>query len=125
MNDHLCAEDPDPLRPGRTRTLFVPVRPGPAGCCARLFRTPLGERTAVAFTGERQLVRALGGRQHWIRLSEPAVRALAAPLGVTALVIDPLLAVPGPAALPGRPVRCTMRGPRPAGAPPLSATSTA
>ncbi|MFF2009428.1 SAV_915 family protein [Streptomyces sp. NPDC058195] len=123
MNDHPCAEDPDPLRPGRTGTLFVPVRPGPAGCCARLFRTPLGERTAVAFTGERQLVRALGGRQHWIRLSEPAVRALTAPLGVTTLVVDPLLAVPGPAEVPGRPVRRTVRRPRPAGAPSLTATS--
>ncbi|MEV8453280.1 SAV_915 family protein [Streptomyces sp. NPDC052095] len=123
MNDHPCAEDPDPLRAGRTGTLFVPVRPGPAGCCARLFRTPLGERTAVAFTGERQLVRALGVRQHWIRLSEPAVRALVAPLGVTGLVVDPLLAVPGPAAAPRRPVCRTVREPRTARTPSLSAAS--
>ncbi|MEU9560588.1 SAV_915 family protein [Streptomyces sp. NPDC048161] len=89
-------EDPDPLQPERAGALFVPVRPGPAGCCARLFRTPLGVRTAVAFTVERQLIRTLGQRQAWVRLAEPAVRALVAPLGVVDLVVDPLLAVPGP-----------------------------
>ncbi|MFD7495166.1 SAV_915 family protein [Streptomyces sp. NPDC059832] len=98
MNDNQCAEDPDPLQRNRTGGLFVPVRSGPAGHCVRLFRTPLGARTAVAFTHERQLLRTLGQRQTWIRLSEPAVRALVAPLGVVDLVVDPLLAVPGPGA---------------------------
>ncbi|MFF2898844.1 SAV_915 family protein [Streptomyces sp. NPDC057966] len=96
MNDSRPDEDPDPLRPSRTGALLVPVRPGPGGYCARLFRTPLGVRTAVAFTHERQLALTLGQRQPWIRLSEPAVRALVAPLGIVGLVVDPLLAVPGP-----------------------------
>ncbi|MFE3907320.1 SAV_915 family protein [Streptomyces sp. NPDC059153] len=100
MNDNQRAEDPDPLQPNRTGALFVPVRPGPVGYCARLFRTPLGVRTAVAFTNERRLTLTLGQRQTWIRLSEPAVRALVAPLGVLGLVVDPLLAAPGPSASP-------------------------
>ncbi|MEU8505003.1 SAV_915 family protein [Streptomyces brevispora] len=104
MNDVQRAEDPDPLQPDRTGALFVPVRPGPVGCCARLFRTPLGVRTAVAFTDERQLTLTLGRRQTWIRLSEPAVRALVAPLGIVVLTVDPLLAAPGvgPEAVRGR-----------------------
>ncbi|GGT55524.1 hypothetical protein GCM10010207_64420 [Streptomyces atratus] len=100
MNDSQRAEDPDPLQSDRTGALFVPVRPGPAGYCARLFRTPLGVRTAVAFTNERRLTLTLGQRQIWIRLSESAVRALVAPLGVVGLVVDPLLAAPGPSASP-------------------------
>ncbi|MEV7403105.1 SAV_915 family protein [Streptomyces sp. NPDC091267] len=100
MNDHQRAEDPDPLERNRTGALFVPVRSGPAGHCVRLFRTPLGARTAVAFTDERRLALTLGQRQTWIRLSEPAVRALVAPLGALGLVVDPLLAAPGPGAAP-------------------------
>ncbi|MFD4945214.1 SAV_915 family protein [Streptomyces sp. NPDC058239] len=100
MNDNQRAEDPDPLQTNRTGALFVPVRPGPVGYCARLFRTPLGVRTAVAFTNERRLTLTLGQRQIWIRLSEPAVRALVAPLGVVDLVVDPLLAAPGAGAAP-------------------------
>ncbi|GGT59465.1 hypothetical protein GCM10010207_68830 [Streptomyces atratus] len=100
MNDNQCAEDPDPLQSNRTGALFVPVRPGSVGCGARLFRTSLGVRTAVAFTSERRLTLTLGQRQTWIRLSEPAVRALVAPLGVVGLVVDPLLAAPGPSASP-------------------------
>ncbi|MGW1819237.1 SAV_915 family protein [Streptomyces sp. NPDC002125] len=96
MNDNPCTEEPDPLDPHRAGTLLVPVRQGPGGCCARLFRTPLGVRTAVAFTEEGQLTRTLGQQQPWIRLSEPAVRALVAPLGVVDLTVDPFLAAPGP-----------------------------
>ncbi|MFG3142812.1 SAV_915 family protein [Streptomyces sp. NPDC048211] len=100
MNDSPCAEDLDPLDANRAGTLFVPARPGPAGYSARLFRTPLGGRTAVAFTDERRLTRTLGQQQGWIRLSEPAVRALVAPLGIVDLTVDPLLAAPGPGAAP-------------------------
>lgn len=119
MNDNQCAEDPDPLHSIRAGALFVPVRPGPGGYCARLFRTPLGVRTAVAFTDERQLTRALGQQQTWIRLSEPAVRALVAPLGVVDLTIGPLLAAPGSgtataARLGGRTPREPQRTCRPA-----------
>ncbi|MEV0581039.1 hypothetical protein OG521_34785 [Streptomyces sp. NBC_01463] len=138
MNDNQSAEDPDPLPADRAGALFVPVRPGSVGCSARLFRTPLGVRTAVAFTDERQLTRTLGKQQPWIRLSEPAARALVAPLGIDGLTIDPVLAAPGPGAAPlaGRPGGRAGRGPqrtyRPAreprasGTPPLpAATATA
>ena len=96
MNDTQRPEEPDPLQPDRNTALFVPVRPGPLCYRARLFRTPLGARTAVAFTDERQLTSALGEQQAWVRLCEPAIRALVAPLGVVTLTVDPLLAVPGP-----------------------------
>ncbi|WP_030777151.1 SAV_915 family protein [Streptomyces sp. NRRL S-920] len=101
-------EDPEPCERGPAGPLFVPVRPGPAGCVARLFRTPVGERTAVAFTTAQRLRAALGLRQAWIRLSEPALRALAAPLGVSGITVDPRLAAhpvgPAPAPAPA-PVR--------------------
>ncbi|MCI3929085.1 SAV_915 family protein [Streptomyces sp. AN091965] len=87
----VCGEDPEPAERGPAGPLFVPVRPGPAGCIARLFRTPVGGRTAVAFTSEQRLAATLGARQPWIRLSEPALRALAEPLGVTGVTVDPRL----------------------------------
>ncbi|MEU7581207.1 SAV_915 family protein [Streptomyces sp. NPDC041068] len=92
MAELLCGEDPEPCEPGPAGPLFVPVRPGPAGCVARLFRTPVGGRTAVAFTTPQRLSAALGDRQAWIRLSEPALRSLTAPLGVSEVTVDPRLA---------------------------------
>ncbi|MFD0554216.1 SAV_915 family protein [Streptomyces rectiviolaceus] len=92
MAELQCGEDPEPSEPGPAGPLFVPVRPGPAGCVARLFRTPVGGRTAVAFTTPQRLSAALGGRQAWIRLSEPALRALTEPLGVREVTVDPRLA---------------------------------
>ncbi|MCP3822646.1 hypothetical protein NLX86_32555 [Streptomyces sp. A3M-1-3] len=104
MSENQSAEDPEPCERVPAGALFVPVRPGATGCCARFFRTPLGGRTAVAFTTERRPAATLGPRQSWVRLSEPAVRALAAPLGVTALTVDPQLVAPsakrGPASTP-------------------------
>ncbi|MFE2189186.1 SAV_915 family protein, partial [Streptomyces sp. NPDC059455] len=73
--------------------LYVPVRPGPAGCALRVFRTPHCGRTAVGFSTRRRLAAVLGARQPWIRLGEPALRALAEPLGATSLTVDPRLAV--------------------------------
>ncbi|MFJ2832578.1 SAV_915 family protein [Streptomyces sp. NPDC087263] len=89
-------EDPDPEPSERIPTglLHVPVRSGPAGCTARFFRTPLGGRTAVGFTSAARLTATLGPEQACIKLSEPALRALAAPLGVTALTVDPQLSAP-------------------------------
>ncbi|MFG2503151.1 SAV_915 family protein [Streptomyces sp. NPDC048441] len=91
MAELQCGEDPEPSEPGPAGPLFVPVRPGPAGCVARLFRTPVGGRTAVAFTTPQRLSAALGARQPWIRLSEPALRALTEPLGVCDVTVDPRL----------------------------------
>ena len=94
-------EDTEPLeRVPAGPALYVPVRPGPQGCTARFFRTALGGRTAVAFTSRRRLARTLGPAQGWIRLGEPALRALAAPLGITELRVDPRLSAPAPAAVP-------------------------
>lgn len=92
MAEPQCGEDPEPSEPGPAGPLFVPVRPGPAGCVARMFRTPVGGRTAVAFTTPQRLSTALGDRQAWIRLSEPALRALTEPLGVSEVTVDPRLA---------------------------------
>ncbi|QCX74986.1 hypothetical protein C9F11_06430 [Streptomyces sp. YIM 121038] len=93
----VCGEDPEPAERGPAGPLFVPVRPGPAGCIARLFRTPVGGRTAVAFTTEQRLAATLGARQPWIRLAEPALRALTEPLGVTGVTVDPRLTSDTPA----------------------------
>ncbi|MFF3446619.1 SAV_915 family protein [Streptomyces sp. NPDC002667] len=93
----LHGDDPDPSDRFPAGPLYVPVRPGPSGCAARLFRTPLGERTAVGFTSERRLTATLGTDQAWIRLAESALRALTAPLGVTAVTVDPQFTAPAPA----------------------------
>ncbi|MFD9518060.1 SAV_915 family protein [Streptomyces sp. NPDC059979] len=90
-------EDPEPSERFPAGPLYVPVRPGPAGCSARFFRTPPGERTAVGFTSEQRLAATLGTGQTWIRLSEPALRALAEPLGVRRLTVDPQFSAPAPA----------------------------
>ncbi|ALO92045.1 hypothetical protein AQJ11_24690 [Streptomyces corchorusii] len=100
MEELLYGEDPEPSDRFPAGPLYVPVRPGPSGCAARLFRTPLGDRTAVGFTSERRLVVTLGAGQAWIRLAEPALRALTAPLGVTSVTIDPLFTAPAPAPTP-------------------------
>ncbi|MFE3770333.1 SAV_915 family protein [Streptomyces sp. NPDC059122] len=89
MSHHLHAEDPEPADRVPAGPLFVPVRPGPAGFAARLFRTPLGGRTAVGFTSPQRLAEVLGGGQPWVRLSEPALRALAEPIGATTVTVDP------------------------------------
>ncbi|MGW5463284.1 SAV_915 family protein [Streptomyces sp. CA-142005] len=89
-------EDPEPSDPFPAGPLYVPVRPGPFGYAARIFRTPLGDRTAVGFTSEHRLAATLGAGQAWIRLAEPALRALTAPLGVTVLTVDPQFTAPAP-----------------------------
>ncbi|GAB2821842.1 SAV_915 family protein [Streptomyces daliensis] len=94
--------EPSPRRPAEVPVpaLYVPVTPGPAGCVPRLFRTPPGDRTAVGFTARERLADVLGAAQGWVRLSEPALRALAEPLGVELLTVDPQFAAP--AVTPGR-----------------------
>ncbi|MEU9702855.1 SAV_915 family protein [Streptomyces sp. NPDC047981] len=94
MSDTEHSEDPEPFERVPAGPLLVPVRSGPAGLSARLFRTPLGDRTAVAFTSEARLAATLGPDHARVRLSEPALRALVAPLGVTALTVDPQLCAP-------------------------------
>ncbi len=87
-------EDGEPSHPGPAQPLFVPVRPCRAGFALRVFRTPLGTRTAVAFTTRRRLSDCLGQDVPAVRLALPAVRALAAPLGVGLIRVDPQLTAP-------------------------------
>lgn len=97
MTDVPSDEDPEPSDRFPAGPLYVPVRSGPSGWVTRFFRTPLGDRTAVGFTSERQLIATLGPEQAWIGLAAPALRALAEPLGVTTLTLDPQFAAPAPA----------------------------
>jgi hypothetical protein len=83
--------------PPAARSLYVPVKRGPAGTVLRLWRTPSGTRTAVGFTSDRRLRAVLGPCQPWIRLSEAALRRMAEPLGTDHLTVDPLLTARPPA----------------------------
>ncbi|MEU1071813.1 MULTISPECIES: SAV_915 family protein [unclassified Streptomyces] len=103
--------DPDERRPAAP--LYVPVRLGSAGGRQlRFWRTPLGVRTAVGFTSPERLYAVLGPGQRWIRLAEPALRSLAAPLGVTTVTVDPHMTAPSPAAIRAEPLGqpCPRRG---------------
>ena len=125
MTHALYGDDPEPAEQVPAGRLCVPVRPVTHGCAARLFRTPLGGRTAVAFTTPGGLRAVLGPDQSWIALAEPAVWALVRPLGVEALTVDPTLMAtpsdvesPAPApAVPGTAV--------PGSAAPVAAPATA
>ncbi|MFG2981830.1 SAV_915 family protein [Streptomyces sp. NPDC048258] len=90
----LYDDDPEPEERTPAGPLYVPARPGDAHLVVRLFRTPLGTRTAVGFTSPDRLAAALGAAQPWIRLSEAALRAMAEPLGVNLLTVDPTLTAP-------------------------------
>lgn len=91
----------------RVRSLYVPVRRGPAGPVLRLWRTPFGTRTVVAFTSDRRLRSVLGPCQPWIRLSEQALRRMAEPLGTRHLTVDPLLTARPPASWSAPDEPCT------------------
>ncbi|WP_327659313.1 MULTISPECIES: SAV_915 family protein [unclassified Streptomyces] len=108
-------EDPEPSERFPAGPLYVPVRPGPIGCAARPFRTPLGDRTAVGFTSERALTATLGAGQPWVRLAESALRDMTAPLGAVTVTVDPQLSAPAPVLRPSRHARSphtrgTLRG---------------
>ncbi|MFF2194867.1 SAV_915 family protein [Streptomyces sp. NPDC058157] len=90
-------DDPEPEERVPAGPLYVPVRPGTGEVAVRLFRTPLGARTAVGFTRAERLAAVLGAGHPWIRLSEAALRALAEPLGVASLTVDPTLTAPAAA----------------------------
>ena len=95
-------QDGEPSGTGPAGPWYVPVRPGPGGCAViRLFRTPVGVRTAVGFTTVARLRATLGAGQDWIELAEAALRAQVAPLGIAALTLDPRLTAPRVGA-PGR-----------------------
>ncbi|WP_245703710.1 SAV_915 family protein [Streptomyces lushanensis] len=92
--------DADECHPARS-PLYVPVRLGSCGGQQlRFARTPLGARTAIGFTSARRLTAVLGEQQSWIRLAEPVLRALAAPLGAAIVTVDPQLTAPAPVPAP-------------------------
>ncbi|MEE4542648.1 SAV_915 family protein [Streptomyces sp. V4-01] len=98
VSQHQPSTGPEPAAGASRRSLYVPVRRGPAGSVIRLWRTPFGTRTAVAFTSDRRLRSVLGPTQAWIRLSEAALRRMAEPLGAVRLTVDPVLTARPPAA---------------------------
>ncbi|MEU7121748.1 SAV_915 family protein [Streptomyces zaomyceticus] len=87
-------DDPEPEKPGPAGPLYVPVLPGTHAVAVRVFRTPLGSRTAVGFTTLERLTATLGVEQPWIRLSGAVLRSLAEPLGAELLTVDPTLTAP-------------------------------
>jgi hypothetical protein len=97
VSQHQPSTGPEPSAGTARRSLYVPVKRGPAGSVIRLWRTPVGTRTAVAFTTDRRLRSVLGPTQEWIRLSEEALRRMAEPLGALHLTVDPLLTARPPA----------------------------
>ncbi|MFI8962446.1 SAV_915 family protein [Streptomyces sp. NPDC053493] len=112
MNPTPYGDDPEPCEQVPAGRLCVPVRPVAHGFAARLFRTPVGGRTAVAFTTPERLRAVLGADQAWTALAEPALRALVHPLGVRLLTVDPALTAVPPA--PGRRPPLPPSRPRPA-----------
>ncbi|KIF05819.1 hypothetical protein PL81_11020, partial [Streptomyces sp. RSD-27] len=90
-------DDPEPEERVPAGPLYVPVRPGAGEVVVRMFRTPLGARTAVGFTTAERLAATLGAEQPWIRLSASALRTLAEPLGAAPLTVDPTLTAPAAA----------------------------
>ncbi|MFE2164027.1 SAV_915 family protein [Streptomyces sp. NPDC059447] len=87
-------DDPEPEERVPAGPLYVPVLPGRAEVVVRLFRTPLGARTAVGFTSAARPAATLGAGRPWIRLSESALRAMAEPIGAALLTVDPTLTAP-------------------------------
>ncbi|MFE6869419.1 SAV_915 family protein [Kitasatospora sp. NPDC057692] len=79
----------------------VPVTVTGRTTSLRLFRLRDGRRCAVGFSSAGTLAELLGPEQAAVKLGEPALRALTAPLGIDELVLDPRLVAPpvsGPAA---------------------------
>lgn len=101
--------DPEPEERVPAGPLYVPVRPGSAQVVLRMFRTPLGDRTAVGFTRPDLLAATLGAEQPWIRLSESVLRALASPLGACPLTIDPTFTAPAVTPVPARTAEVAVR----------------
>jgi hypothetical protein len=62
-------------------------------------RLPDGARVGIAFSTLAEL-RAASGVPEWMRMSEPALRDLLAPLGISRIQLDPtLVALPVRAAV--------------------------
>ena len=81
--------------------LVVPVRTRSGLATIQCCRLPTGQPVGVAFTSERRLASVMGPGQPWIRLSEPAMKEMLEPLGVTRIQVDPgLIAALYPSSVP-------------------------
>ncbi len=89
-------DDPEPDEQVPAGLLYVPVRSGGGGAetAIRLFRTPLGTRTAVGFTSADRLTATLGEGHPYIRLSVTVLQRLCEPLGAGLVTVDPTLSAP-------------------------------
>ncbi len=74
----------------RPDTLFVPIHStrlaDVVSICTGLL--PPGDRTGLAFTSAARLAGAMGVGQGWTTLSEDALRAALAPIGITRIQVD-------------------------------------
>ncbi|MFD0266442.1 SAV_915 family protein [Streptomyces sp. NPDC127106] len=96
-------DDPEPEERIPAGLLYVPVRPGNCTeAVIRLFRTPLGTRTAVGFTSPARLTDVLGAGHPYIRLSDAALRRMCEPLGAGLVTVDPALSAPPVTPVPAR-----------------------
>jgi hypothetical protein len=76
-----------------TGLLVVPVS-GSETVSLRSGRLPTGERVGIAFSTENRLRQVMGASQRWIRISESAMKAMLAPLGIVRVQVDPGLIAP-------------------------------
>jgi hypothetical protein len=73
----------------RTGLLVVPVLTGPGAASIQCGRLPTGQPVGIAFTSEARLAEVMGAGRPWIHLSEPAIKEMLLPLGVTRIQVDP------------------------------------
>jgi hypothetical protein len=96
-----------------TGLLVVPVA-GSEALTLRSGRTPAGERVGIAFTTESRLIQVMGAGQPWIHLSEAAMKAMLAPLGIARVQVDPGMIAPGVRPEPATAFTTRIRAARPA-----------
>jgi SseB protein N-terminal domain len=104
--------------------LFVPVRDCAPALALRLFRNPAGGRTAVAFTSPARVAEVLGAGQHWVRLSEPALRSMLTDLDVSGIVVDPAGTMPSTMSRTAAPAAAASAAAAPTAAAPAMAGTT-
>jgi hypothetical protein len=82
--------------PPDTERLYVPLHDAACAVALRYFHDQAGSRCAIGFTELGRMAELLGPDQHYYRLTARAVRELAAPAGVTTLIVDPARISPLP-----------------------------
>ena len=87
-----------------TGLMVAPVRTVSGMACLRCGRLPTGSAWGIAFTTEARLAGIMGADQAWIHVSERAMKAMLAPLGIENQIrVDPgLISASLPISLPAR-----------------------